>query len=42
LAGVSDQLYPVSRIHLISPALTIAGHPAGTAADIGDDHSASK
>jgi alcohol dehydrogenase len=32
--GVSDQPLPLSPVQLISPALTIAGHPAGTAADI--------
>jgi alcohol dehydrogenase len=32
--GVSDQPLPISPVQLISPALTVAGHPSGTAADI--------
>ena len=32
--GVSDQPLPISPVQLILPALTITGHPAGTAADI--------
>jgi alcohol dehydrogenase len=32
--GVSDQPLPVSPLQLISPARSITGHPAGTAADI--------
>ena len=36
VVGVSDQPLPISPVQLISPALTIAGHPSGTAADIED------
>jgi alcohol dehydrogenase len=36
VVGVSDQPLPISPVQLISPALTITGHPAGTAADIED------
>ena len=32
--GVSDEPLPISPLQLISPALAIAGHPAGTASDI--------
>jgi alcohol dehydrogenase len=32
--GVSDQPLPISPLQLISPARSITGHPAGTAADI--------
>ena len=34
VVGVSDQPLPVSPVQLIVPALTITGHPAGTAADV--------
>jgi alcohol dehydrogenase len=34
--GVSHRPLPISPVQLISPALSVSGHPAGTAADIED------
>ena len=34
VVGVSDQPLPISPVQLIPAALTVTGHPAGTAADI--------
>lgn len=36
IIGVSHQPLPISPVQLISPALSITGHPAGTAADVED------
>lgn len=34
--GVSGEPLPISPVQLITPALSVVGHPSGTAADVED------
>jgi D-arabinose 1-dehydrogenase-like Zn-dependent alcohol dehydrogenase len=34
VVGVASEPLPISSLHLISPALSVKGHPAGSARDV--------